>query len=306
MLELSDLQVFLVAAETENFSETGRILQISQPAVSGHIQALEQRLNTRLFDRTGRSIKLNEVGEALVPAVRRLLKEAQQIEEFVAQQRGTITGRLTLGCSTSAGKYLLPKLIARFMQRYPQTQIVCEVGPRGQALESLCEGKIDLAISSLRVPRRAIEYRYFADDQVVLIAPRDHPWAQAGKVRIEDLVEHPVIMREANSGTAITLNRALAAHDMSLDMLQIHLVLANTESIVQAVLEGIGPGFVSRIAAIPAIEKGQVIQVQIEHVRLIQRLFMARQTGIRASEVQRLFWDFAFAPENEEIRRLLT
>ena len=74
MLELHELQVFLVAAETENFSEAGRILQVSQPAVSAQIQALEQRLNTQLFDRAGRNIRLNEMGRALVPLVRSLLK----------------------------------------------------------------------------------------------------------------------------------------------------------------------------------------------------------------------------------------
>ena len=131
MLELHELQVFLVAAETENFSETGRLLQISQPAVSGHIQALEQRIQTQLFDRTGRNIKLNEVGEALVPMVRNLLKEARQIEEFIALRRGTMIGQLAIGGSTAAGKYILPKIMARFLETHPNVRITCDVGPRG-------------------------------------------------------------------------------------------------------------------------------------------------------------------------------
>lgn len=306
MLELNELHVFLVAAETQNFSETGRILQISQPAVSGHIQSLEQRLNAQLFDRTGRNIKLNEVGEALVPVVRNLLKEAQQIEEFVARKRGAVLGQLNIVCSTAAGKYILPRLMARFMERYPDVHIVCDVGPRGLALERLVEGKTDLAVSSLRVPRRGVEYRHLADDKLVLLVPVHHPWAERERITPEELVEHPIILREPNSGTTITINRALAAFDMSIHMLQTRLILGNTESIVQSVIEGIGPGIVSEVATIPATKVGTAVEVPIEGLLLIQRLYMARNTGFRGGEAQAIFWDFAFAPENEDVRLILT
>ncbi|HVO69913.1 MAG TPA: LysR family transcriptional regulator [Aggregatilineaceae bacterium] len=306
MLDLYELQVFIVAAETENFSETGRILRVSQPAVSGHIQSLEQRLKTQLFDRTGRNIKLNEVGEALVPVARNLLKEAQQVEEMIVLRRGTVVGQLAVGCSTAAGKYLLPKVMARFMTTHPEVRIICDVGPRGQALDRLCAGEIDLAVSSLRIPRRAVEYRHFSDDVLVLIAPSGHPWAEKGTITPEELVEQPIVLREASSGTAITLNRGLAQFDMTVDMLQCRLTLYNTEAIVQAVAEGIGPGFVSRMATKAVLRQGQATEVAIEGLHLVQRLYMARHTGFHASDAQIAFWNFAFAPENEDLRQLLT
>ena len=306
MLELHELQVFLLAAETENFSETGRLLQISQPAVSGHIQALEQHLKTQLFDRTGRNIRLNEVGEVLVPMARNLLKEAQQLEEFIALRRGSVLGQLTIGCSTAAGKYILPKLMALFMEDHPDARIMCDVGPRGRALDRLGTGEIDLAVSSLRVPRRNIEYSHFADDLLILIVPPNHPWAQQECITLNDLVEYPLIMRESGSGTSITINRELAQFEMSIDLLKVHLVLGNTESIVQAVIEGIGPAFVSRLSAIAALDQRLVVEVEVESLRLIQRLFMARHTGFHTSEVQRAFWNFTFSPKNKDLRPVIT
>jgi DNA-binding transcriptional LysR family regulator len=305
MLDLFELQVFLVAAETENFSATGRILRVSQPAVSGHIQSLEQRLKTQLFDRTGRSIKLNDVGEALVPIARNLLKEAQQVEDLIALRRGVVVGQLAIGCSTAAGKYVLPRVMARFMKHHPDVRIVCDVGPRGQALDRLCAGEIDLAVSSLRVPRRTVEYRHFSDDVLVLIAPPGHPWAEKGSIKPEELVEHPIVLREASSGTAITLNRGLAQFDMSTDMFQSRLILYNTEAIVQAVAEGIGPGFVSVMPARAVVRQGLAVEVTIEGLHLVQRLYMARHTGFHASDAQIAFWNFTFAPENDDLRQLL-
>jgi LysR family transcriptional regulator, transcriptional activator of the cysJI operon len=306
MLEIYELQVFLVAAETENFSEAGRILDISQPAVSAHIQALEQRLNAKLFERTGRNIKLNEVGEAFVPVVRNLLKEVQRAEEFIATRQGTLTGQLIFGCSTAAGKYVLPRVMARFMEQNPDVRLVCQMGPRGLALDRLSAGEIDLAISSLRLPRKEIEYHHFADDLLILIAPPDHPWAKLGSITVNDLVEYPIVLRESGSGTSITINRELARFDMSIDMLQTRLILWNTESIVHAVMEGIGPAFVSQMSTISAIQQHQAVEIPVENLHLIQRLYMARHSGFHATEAQIAFWDFTFAPENEDLRPILS
>ncbi len=306
LLELHELRVFLVAAETENFSETGRILNMSQPAVSGHIQSLEQKLSTRLFDRTGRHIRLNEAGEAFVPVVRNLLKKAREAEEFIASRTGTLIGQVTVGCSTSSGKYILPRLMARFLEANPNVQMVCEVGPRGQALDRLGAGEIDLAVSSLRVPRRDIEYEHFSDDLLILIVPPDHPWAAAGCIQPTDLVDHEIICREAGSGTAYTLSREFAKHEISLDMLPSRLTLGNTEAIVQAVSLGLGPGFVSSIAAAAALRHEAVVEVKVESVHLVQPLYMARHTSFHATEAQKAFWDFAFAPQNKPLRQFFT
>ncbi len=307
MLELSELQVFLVAAETENFSEAGRILQISQPAVTGHIQNLEQHLNVRLFERSGRNIRLNEVGQAFVPVVRNLLKEARRAEEFIAAHQGTVSGQLTIGCSTASGKYILPKLMGRFLEHYPNVRITCHIGPRSEALDMLSSGEIDLAISSLRLPRRTIEYRHFSDDVLILIAPPGHPWAQPGTcLKPGDLVEYPIILREASAGTTITLNRELSRAELSVELLQTRLILANTEAIVQAVAENIGPAFVSKVAAQTALRHGLVVEVPVCDMQLVQRLYMARNTDFHESEVQTRFWEFAFAPENDALRKLPT
>ncbi|NDJ79212.1 MAG: LysR family transcriptional regulator [Chloroflexi bacterium] len=305
MLELYELQVFLVAAATENFSEAGRRLQMSQPAVSGHIHALEERLKVQLFERTGRNIKLNDVGQALVPVARKLLKEAELLEEFVASQRGSLTGHLLLGCSTAAGKYILPRIMARFQERHPDVKIACQVGPRGQALDDLVEGKVDLAVSSLRVPRRAIEYHHFADDELVLIVPPDHVWASRENINPVELLDYPLILREPSSGTMFTLNRALAEADLSLDMLPSNLTLWNSEAIVQAVSVGIGAGFVSSITAELALQHHIVVQVPIVAFAPVQSLYMARHTGFSASEAQTVFWEFTFASENMDLRPII-
>jgi DNA-binding transcriptional LysR family regulator len=304
MLNIHEMQVFLVAAETENFSEAGRRLNISQPAVSMQIRSLEQTLGTDLFHRSGRHISLTETGHALVPMARDLVSRAIQIEETMASMQGKVIGLLKLGCSTASGKYILPKLIAGLRERHSAVEVVCHVNTRDHALRMLLEGEAHVAITSLREPFKDIEYRPFIQDQIVLVVPAGHPWTMHGIIRPADLVGENFILREEGSGTREALKDGLTQHNLSLDYLNAVMVLGNSEAIAVAVQEGIGVAFISGMVAADAFRSGALVPVAVEGMALSQTLYMARHTGRPATSAQTAFWEFAFAPENEDLREL--
>lgn len=304
MLNIHELQVFLAAAETENFSEAGRRLNVSQPAVSMQIRALETRLGMDLFHRSGRHITLTEAGHALIPMSRELVDKAIQIEETMASMQGDVVGLLKLGCSTTAGKYVLPKLLSGLRDHHPQVEVVCHVTGREAALQKLREGEVHIALTSLREPYKDIEYRSFLTDHIVLIVPPDHPWAHTNHViQPADLETQTFILREEGSGSLEALKEGLSWHEMSLDHLNTVMVLGNSEAIRMAVQEGIGIAFVSTMVAAEAAHNGVISIVDVEGLNLTKTLYMARHTGRPATRSQSAFWDFAFAPENEPIRQ---
>jgi DNA-binding transcriptional LysR family regulator len=304
MLDIHELQIFLVAAETENFSEAGRRLNISQPAVSMQIRSLETRLNIELFHRSGRHIALTEAGYALMPMARDLVNRSIQVEESMASMQGEVTGLLKLGCSTTSGKYVLPKLIAGLRGYHPQVQVVCDVGSRGEAMRMLLGGEVQIAITSLCEPHKDIEYRPFLTDRIVLITPPDHPWIQSGGViHPDDLLDEDFILREEDSGTILAIKEALAWHDLSVDRLNVVMVLCTSEAIRMAVQERIGVSFVSKVVAAEAVEAGLLAVVDVKGLTLGQTLYMARHTGRPATRAQTAFWEYAFGPETEEMRQ---
>jgi DNA-binding transcriptional LysR family regulator len=305
MLDIHELQVFLMAAETENFSQAGRRLSVSQPAVSMQVRALETRLGIELFHRSGRNVALTEAGRALVPMARELVNRAIQVEEVMASMQGEVTGLLRLGCSTTAGKYVLPKLIAGLRERHHQVQVVCDIGTQGDALQMLLDGGIQIAITSLCEPHKDIEYRPFLTDRIVLIAPPDHPWAQDGRaIQPDELVNENIILREEDSGTLHAIKQGLAWHNLSVDSLNVVMVLCTSEAIRVAVQERIGVSFVSKIVAAEAVGAGLLAIVDVEGMELGQTLYLARHVRRPATSAQTAFWDYAFAPENEAIRRI--
>ncbi len=302
MLNIYEMRIFLAAAETGSFSEAGRRLQISQPAVSMQIRSLENRLGIELFHRAGRHISLNEVGQALVPMARDLVNRSIHVYESVASMQGDVIGVLKLACSTTAGKYIIPRLIAGFLDLNPSVQVSCQVGSRGSALKMLLAGEAHLAITSLREPSKEIEYRQFITDPVILIAPPDHAWARREFIEVKKLPEGKFILREISSGTQQTVVQALSEYGISPNDLPTVMVLGNSEAIHEAVAEDIGVAFISRQAAATGISVGRVVEVPVKGLEMAQQLHIARRVHRTPTNAQAAFWSYVYSPEN---RRLL-
>ena len=115
MLDTHRLRVFLIAAETLNFSVAAKRLHMTQPSVSQHIQALEQQFGTELFVRSSRRLCLTEAGAVLVPMAEKMVTMAMHAQEVMSNLKGEVHGHLQVGCSTTPGKYILPKLLSKFI-----------------------------------------------------------------------------------------------------------------------------------------------------------------------------------------------
>lgn len=297
MLDIHEMQIFLIAAETGNFSEAGRRLQMSQPAISMQIRSLEHRLNVELFHRSGRHIALTEIGHALVPMARALVNHAVSVEESIASLQGEVIGSLRIACSTTAGKYILPRLIAGYLEQYSAVQVACQLVGQEGAAETIVDSSAHILLTGMRKTVRDVEYRQFRSEPVILIAPPHHPWAVLGSIRVSDLPKGRFIQREASSGTQQTIVEALAEHNMSLHDLPCVMVLGNSEAICLAVAEGIGVGFVSACAAQRAIQMGELAHIAIEGLKMRQQLYMARHLHNTPTIAQAAFWDYVYAPE---------
>jgi DNA-binding transcriptional LysR family regulator len=292
MLDTYQLNIFLVAAEVENFSQAARYLNLSQPSVSGQIQSLEKQLNVQLFHRAGRHISLTEEGHILLPMAREMVQNSTRVEETMASLAGDVVGHLMLGCSTSAGKYTFPHLVARFRQKYPKVSVSCVMATRRTVLGELLEGKTHLAVSSARKYTNQIRYRFFLQDPVVLVVPVNHPWANREQIEPKELLEESFVLREEDSGTRVVLEKGLSEKDLAVDQLQTTMEIANSEAIRTAVEAGIGVAFISRLVAAPSIETGKLVEVKVADLDLKQNLYIGRCLNRPATKAQTAFWDF--------------
>jgi len=298
MLDIYQLYVFLVAAETLNFSQAAQKLHITQPSVSQRIQALERDLNDKLFIRSGRSLELTDAGLALLPLAREAVKLSVRIEETMESLRGQIYGHLQVGCSTTPGKYVLPQILARFHNKFPQVRVTCSVTSQPTAQKMLLAGDVHFALSSLLGKFDPdIEYSKFICDSVVLIAPVDHLWAGTCSIEPYQLLSNQFIMREPESGTYISVREALSEHDISINELKTLLTLGNSEAIALAVQEGLGVAFISEMVYEKFCE-GKVAKIKIDGLEIIRDIYIARHMRKPFTIAQKAFWDFIHSEDN--------
>jgi DNA-binding transcriptional LysR family regulator len=296
---LNDFAVFLVACETKNFSQAGRQLHLSQPAISQTINNLEKHFGTKLFLRQGRTVHPTEIGQALRPMAQELVSAARRIEETVSSLQGEVVGEFEIGCSTASGKYLLPNLIARYRRMYPLVRINVLVTSRNSVIKKLVSGEVAMGISSRRIDHRDLEYKDFFSDEVILIAPADHHWADYRRVYPDDLLDEPMILREEGAGTIEVMKKGLLEHDISFDMLNVAMGLGNAEAIEMAVEEGIGVAFISRLAAARGLELDRIVEVEVVGMKLYRKIYLARNQKYPTTRAQSEFWEFVHQPEVE-------
>ncbi|MGW8318102.1 MAG: LysR substrate-binding domain-containing protein [Candidatus Promineifilaceae bacterium] len=304
MLDAHQLHVFLTAAEKLNFTAAARQLHMTQPSVSQHIQALEQRFQVALFVRKGRKMVLTDAGEALVPLARRMVDWSVRIDETMESLRGQVYGHLKVGCSTTAGKYILPFLLTNFMQHYPQVKATCHVLPRAQAVADLCDGLIHLALASPSEFCNVVEFRRLLSDPIRLIVPLNHPWAQRSEIEPLELLSADFIQREEGSGTLEVAAKALEEVGLEIGQLRTVLTLGNAEAVALAVEEGLGAGFVSQFVA-SRLVAGTVATVQVRGLCIQQDVYIGRNTTLPGTTAQDAFWSFVTCPSSSVMAELV-
>ncbi|HSK66424.1 MAG TPA: LysR family transcriptional regulator [Anaerolineales bacterium] len=307
MLDTHRLRVFLVAADTLNFSQAAHRLHMTQPSVSQNIQALEQQCGTPLFVRSGRRLALTEAGTILVPMAEKMISMSVHTLEVMNNLKGEVHGQLIVGCSTTPGKYLLPKLLAKFISQFPQVQATCNVHSRKQALTMLSQGHVHLALASTHEFDKDCEFFRLYEDRIVLIAPLDHPWSERESIEPDELLGQRAILREPFSGTYTTLQQGLEKVGLHIEELSSALTLGNAEAIALAVQEGLGIGFVSEIVVSRLVQGGvKIIPIHELGGHLRHDIYLGRNMLRPATIAQTAFWEFVTNPFHripEQIRR---
>jgi DNA-binding transcriptional LysR family regulator len=266
------LKVFRAVAEHLSFRRAGEELYLTQPAVTLQIKALEEDLGVSLFDRTGTQVALTAAGSVLLDYVRRVDELLAEAEQGIAALGGTVGGELRLGVSTTIAQYVLPRMLGEFHREYPQVRLAVESGNTEEIVNALGEQRVALGLIEGPARRRDVHAEPFLEDELVLIVPASHEWAETGSIQAEQLVGAPLLMREQGSGTRRVIEMALESAGLKMKALRIALALDSTESIKSAVEAGLGVGFASRWAIYKEVEMGTLRVVEIRGLR-VQREF---------------------------------
>ena len=304
MLDINRLNVFIQVAATQSCSEAAKRLHLSQPTVSKHIQNLEAELNVKLFEREGAQLHITNAGMTLLPWARKMVRQSTEVQAMMQAMQDSVVGQLRIACTTTAGKYILPHLAARFRQQYPGVQISIQPFARQEMTARLLSEDADLGVVSSEVRENGLECQYFFTDHISLIVPEKHPLSKRDSIEPSELLDVPIILREPGSGTRFVLASELAKHRISFDEMNVLMEVGNAEAIVLAVSGDLGVSFVPRIASAYARAWGCVVDVPVEGLNLERRICIARRKLSHPNPVRDAFWAFIHASENKDVLSL--
>ena len=239
-MDIQNIRAFLAVSETESFSRAAEALYLTQPAISKRIQALEQHLDIRLFDRIGKTVQLTEAGLALIPTYRRILDELEDSERIISNLRETTSGHLRFATSHHIGLHRLPAVLGRFAKTYPNVDLELQFMDSEQACQQVLHGDIELGIVTLpSQPDERLTLQTVWNDPMHCVVASDHPLA-TGKITRMELLQSPSILPSYGTYTRELINRALKLDDMTNILMETNYL----ETIKAMVETGLGWGVI--------------------------------------------------------------
>ncbi len=239
-MNLAQLRAFHAVAREGSFTTAARALAVTQPTVSSQVKALEDGYGVRLFDRRGRRVAPTELGNALFAITQRLFSLEEEADDILAAARELDRGQIRVGAD---GPHHVMPILAAFNRRYPGLDVSLSMGNADTVLNDLRNYRIDVAVLAKvdEDPRLfSIPYRR---SPLVLFVPRNHPWGRRSSIRLEEVADQRMILREAASVTRQIFQSALAKARIRP---QAVMQIESREAVREAVAAGLGIGVVSQ------------------------------------------------------------
>ena len=288
-LEKISLKVFRTVAEHLSFRKAAELLLLTQPAVSLQIKALEQDVGVRLFDRAAGKVSLTKQGAILLCHAQNLARIAHQAMQELSANEVQLSGTFALGVSTTIAQYVLPRLLATFLEEHPRLQLSVHSANTDSIVRLLLDGKVSIGLIAGPARERGMHAEPFMEDELVLIASRDFEFSH---VSPGQLMASTLLLREPGSGSRRVVEAALRKAQLKLSLFKNVIELDSTEAIKSAAEVGLGLGFVSHCAINKELELHSLKLVEVDGVRITRQYSFVSLTGPDPSGVAGAFRAF--------------
>jgi DNA-binding transcriptional LysR family regulator len=300
-LTIRQLEVLAAVGREGSVTAAAGALHLTQPAVSMQLHQLEQQLELTMFEPVGRRLQITEPGRELVRLAIELLARLDDLEQTARSLRGVGHGRVRLGVVSTA-KYFAPRLLAQFLKLHSGLEFKLTVHNRAEIIDQLQSYSIDLGIMGQPPEGLQLEGTAFAPNPLVSIGAPSHPLSLRRGLRPEDLSGQPFIIREAGSGTRDAMDRFFADHDVKVRQV---MEADSNETIKQAVMAGIGLGFLSLHTVRPELAAGRIAALDVQGLPLRRQWYVVHSSQRRLTPAAQEFLQYLLREADALMRAAL-
>jgi DNA-binding transcriptional LysR family regulator len=284
-MELYSLQVFLTVATEKSFSRAAERLLRTQPAISLALQRLEQELQEKLIDRSGRGLLLTDAGRTVLDYARRFQSLQQEMENSLAELRDNSAGRLTIGANESTSLYLL-RHIERYRELYPKVKVQVRRSLSSRIPNELLDGNLELGVISYDPGDERLKSKVIYTDALAFVVSPTHRLAHRKTVSISELGQENFVAHNVLSPYREAVLREFQAHKVPLRM---DLEMPTIETIRKMVQSNMGVAFVPRMCVEQEIEQKTLAEVRIKELHMERKIRLVYPTRRGLSHAAKAF-----------------
>jgi DNA-binding transcriptional LysR family regulator len=282
------LQIFATVVRHSSYSRAAEELHLTQPAVSMQVRQLERLAGLPLIEQRGRNIALTEAGDELLRHANTVINALREAREGLDALRGLRAGTLNLS-AVSTAKYFAPHVLAAFTRQHPGIAIRISIGNREQIVGELASNAADLVIMGRPPAELDTEAVAFSPNPLAIIAAANHAFAGRPEVSWEELAGQSFLMRERGSGTRAAMERLFADRGVAI---RTAMEASSNETIKQAVIAGMGLGFLSLHTVGLELQAGRIAVLRVPGLPLVRQWYLIARRARRLSPAAAAFRDY--------------
>lgn len=266
-MDFGQVEAFVQVAARRSFSRAAEALQLTQPSITARIQSLERELGEEMFERGGRGVRLTDAGLAFLPYAERILQTLREGRDAVDEVRNVQLGSLRLGSALTISTYVLPRILHIFRQRYAGLDVVIRTGRSEQVLNMLLADEVQVGlVRSLTHPE--VETVHLYDDEIVLLAYPEHPFADSRRATVEEAAGQPIILFDRGSSYYGLIHNFFRQAGV---VPNVAMELDSLEATKRMVEQGLGIALVPKVTIERELEAGTLVKVDLVDAEAIRR-----------------------------------
>jgi DNA-binding transcriptional LysR family regulator len=286
-MDLRKLEIFAQVARHNSFSKAASSLHMAQPAVSIAIRKLEEELETRLFDRSGKRAMLTAEGAQLLRRTVSILDEVEGLKRATSAMKGLLQGELSIACPSMLATYFLPDLLSGFLAEHPGLQASVTQAGTTAVERMLLDDEIEIGVTTSNDPAQVpdLELIPLISEQIVLCMATGHSWSKRRYIPVKDLHATPMAVYESGYFIRSKLDQLCAAQGVQPE----YRIQSNfLPLLVRVVKQGLGTTVGLKIMA---AEEAGIVGVPLSP-RLELNMTLAKRRGRSISRANQAFLDW--------------
>ncbi len=293
-MDIRQLETFIEVVNLKSFSNAADKLFITQPTVTNHIQNLEKELGVILINRSGKNISLTEAGSLLYKYAIDIINSCDMAKFDLLSHKGKIQGLIPIYSSSVPRKYILPSIIYKFSQKYPDVKFSLSDNDSKNVINSILNAESDFGIVGAKFDHNNLSYINLMDDELVMIAPNNDSFTleNYSNLSLDSILDNKIIIREEGSGTRNILENQFSKNNISMNKLKILAYIEDTETIKELVKLGSGISFVSKRSIEKEVNNGQLKAFYVDKLNLNREFYFVYHSKRQLSPLNETFKNF--------------